>query len=53
VAPILRRRANFSAYDATYVTLAEALSARLLSADRRLLRAIRRHTKVRSAIGES
>ena len=52
MAPILRRRANFSAYDATYVTLAEALSARFLSADRRLLRATRRHTKVPSAIGE-
>jgi predicted nucleic acid-binding protein len=53
MAPILRRRANFSAYDATYVTLAEALSARLLSADRRLLRATRRHTRVRLAIGGS
>ena len=51
IAPILRRRANFSAYDATYVTLAEALSAKILSADRRLLRATRRHTKVQLAIG--
>ena len=52
IAAILRQRANFSAYDATYVTLAQALSAMLLSADRRLLRATRRHTKVRFAIGE-
>lgn len=51
LAPILRGRANFSAYDATYVTLAEALSATLLSADRRLLRATRRHTSVRLATG--
>jgi predicted nucleic acid-binding protein len=50
MAPILRRRANFSAYDATYVTLAEALSATLLSVDRRLLQATGRHTKVRWAI---
>jgi predicted nucleic acid-binding protein len=47
---MLRRRANFSAYDATYVTLAEALSATLLSVDRRLLQATRRHTQVRWAI---
>lgn len=52
VAQVLQRRANFSAYDATYVALAEVLSARLLSADRRLLRATRRDTKVPSAIGE-
>lgn len=51
IAPILRRRANFTAYDATYVTLAEELEAGLLSADRRLLRAVARHTKVRSALG--
>ena len=48
--PILRRRANFSAYDATYVTLAESLSADLLSADGRLLDAIGRHTDVPSAL---
>ena len=51
IAQILRRRANFTAYDATYVTLAEELSADLLSADRPLLRAVARHTRVRSAIG--
>jgi predicted nucleic acid-binding protein len=49
--PILRRRANFTAYDAAYVTLAEELSADLLSADRPLLRAVARHTRVRSAVG--
>jgi len=46
MAPILLRRANFSAYDAAYVTLAEALSAALLSADRRLLGAVARHTRI-------
>jgi predicted nucleic acid-binding protein len=51
--PVLQRRANFSAYDATYVTLAEALSADLLSADVRLLRATGRHTKLRSVLAGS
>ncbi len=49
LAPILERRANFSAYDATYVTLAATLGATLLSTDRRLLRAAARHADVRSA----
>jgi predicted nucleic acid-binding protein len=48
--PILRRvlelRDNFSAYDATYVALAEALGALFLTADRRLARAVRAHTEV-------
>ena len=48
--PILRRRANFTAYDAAYVTLAEEMSADLLSADRHLLRAAARHTRVESAL---
>ena len=42
-------RENFSAYDAAYVALAEALSedgAQLLTADARLARAARAHTKV-------
>lgn len=34
-------RDNFSAYDATYVALAEALGAALLTADTRLARAVR------------
>lgn len=50
IPPILARRANFTAYDATYVTLAETLGATLLSTDRRLLRAAARHAEVRSAI---
>ena len=50
LAPILRRRANFTAYDAAYVTLAEELSAEVLSSDRRLLRAIATHTQVPSAL---
>jgi predicted nucleic acid-binding protein len=43
---ILALRANFSAYDATYVALAEALGARLVTADQPLVRALRRHTEV-------
>ena len=39
-------RDNFTAYDATYVALAESLDAELLSADRPLLRAVERHTSV-------
>jgi predicted nucleic acid-binding protein len=39
-------RDNFSAYDAVYVTLAEALAAPLLTSDRRLARAARKHTDV-------
>lgn len=38
--------ANFSAYDACYVALAEQLGAGLLTADERLARAVRTHTKV-------
>lgn len=36
-------RDNFSAYDANYVALAEALDAVLLTADARLARALERH----------
>ena len=42
-------RKNFSAYDAVYVALAEALTesgASLLTADRRLGRAVRKHSDV-------
>lgn len=46
--PLLARaltlRANFTAYDATYVALAELLGAALLTTDDRLARAARRHT---------
>lgn len=42
--PLLGRvwalRANISSYDAVYVALAEALDARLITADRRLARAV-------------
>jgi len=37
-------RANFSAYDATYVALAETIGAELLTADDRLVRAVTAHT---------
>jgi predicted nucleic acid-binding protein len=43
---VLGLRANFSAYDACYVALAEALGADLLTADERLSRAVRTHTAV-------
>jgi len=43
---ILELRANFSAYDATYVALAEHLSAELLTGDEKLTHAVRAHTKI-------
>jgi predicted nucleic acid-binding protein len=46
LARALRLRANFSAYDAAYVALAERLQAPLLTADGRLARAARRDTEV-------
>lgn len=52
--PLLRRalalRDNFTASDATYVALAEALGAPLLTADRRLARAVRAHSGVELAV---
>jgi predicted nucleic acid-binding protein len=38
-------RSNFSAYDAVYVALAEALDAPLLTRDRRLAHSARRHIR--------
>ena len=46
---ILELRENMSAYDATSVTLAERLSAALLTTDRRLARAVSDHTAVELA----
>jgi predicted nucleic acid-binding protein len=46
IARILQLRANFSAYDATYVALAEQLGAVLLTADAGLARAARSHTRL-------
>ncbi len=43
---ILELRANFSAYDATYVALAEHLGGELLTCDERLARAARTHTGI-------
>lgn len=43
---ILDLAGNFSAYDATYVALAERLGAGLLTADERLTAAVRVHTRV-------
>lgn len=39
-------RNNFTAYDAVYVALAEALDARLLTRDQRLAAAVRRHVDI-------
>ena len=39
-------RHNFTAYDAAYVALAEALDATLLTRDRRLAASARRHARV-------
>lgn len=39
-------RSNFTAYDAVYVALAEALNARLLTRDQRLATTVRRHTDI-------
>jgi predicted nucleic acid-binding protein len=41
---ILELRANFAAYDATYVALAEHMNAGLVTADERLARAVEAHT---------
>jgi predicted nucleic acid-binding protein len=43
---VLSLRNNFTAYDATYVALAEVLGAPLHTADLRLARAVREHTEV-------
>lgn len=43
---ILDLKENFSAYDATYVALAERLGARLITGDQRLARSARSHTKL-------
>jgi len=43
---MLELRPNFGAYDACYVALAEHLGAELLTADERLMRAVRTHTTI-------
>jgi predicted nucleic acid-binding protein len=54
--PLLERawalRDNFTVYDAMYVALAEALEARLVTADRALARAAGAHTPVRVEMTE-
>lgn len=40
---VLELRENFGAYDATYVALTELVGAELLTADRKLARAVRAH----------
>jgi predicted nucleic acid-binding protein len=44
---VLALRENFSAYDATYIALAEHQGAALLTADHALSRAAARHTELR------
>ena len=46
LARMLELRSNFSPYDACYVALAERLKADLLTADERLSRAVRTHTRI-------
>jgi predicted nucleic acid-binding protein len=46
----LALRENFTTYDATYVVLAERLSASLLTADRRLVKAVEAHTTLVLAV---
>ncbi|MEX2554456.1 MAG: hypothetical protein WEB06_02365 [Actinomycetota bacterium] len=46
LARILGLRLKFSVYDATYLALAEALAAPLLTADNRLVRGARSHTRI-------
>jgi predicted nucleic acid-binding protein len=43
---VIELHSNFTAYDATYVALAEHLGATLLTVDRPLARAVQRHTEV-------
>lgn len=43
---VLSLRENFTAYDATYIALAEALGAQLLTADATLARAVRAHLEL-------
>jgi len=53
VSRVWELRNNFSAYDATYVALAEALTdehAPLLTADARLARAVGEHTELRALL---
>ena len=44
---VLSLRHNFSAYDASYVALAELLDAEIVTADAPLAQAIRAHSKLR------
>ena len=48
----LALRDNFSAYDATYVALAERVDAELLTSDTPFARAVRRHTKIGTLPGD-
>ena len=46
LARMLELRSNFSPYDACYVALAERVHGDLLTADERLSRAVRTHTRI-------
>lgn len=50
LARVLQLRTNFSAYDATYVALAERLRARLLTGDEALARAVERHLQIEAVL---
>jgi predicted nucleic acid-binding protein len=46
LARMLELGSNFSPYDACYVALAERVRGELLTADERLSRAVRKHTRI-------
>lgn len=48
---VLALRNNFSAYDASYVALAEAFRCPLLTLDQRLAKAARRHCAIEVQVG--
>lgn len=48
---VLQLRENFSAYDATYVALAEGLGARLATLDGRLAQGVRSHLDLELVTG--
>lgn len=50
LARVLALRTNFSAYDATYVALAERLEARLVTGDEALVRAVDRHLEIEAML---
>lgn len=50
LARVLSLRSNFSAYDATYIALAERLAAPLVTCDETLARAIESHLEIETVL---